>query len=756
MKPLSTLITNNPVKTLLSLLLITIGLGYGLTKLETRNNYDSELPKDDPIISTNNKIKDIFGEKEVILIGIESDDIFKSQTLEKIANISDELKLVQGVIPDEITSLTTINDIAGKEWGIEIGKLIKKMPENDLEMMSLKKAVLSNNLVSGRIISEDASFSLIIAPIEKGYQQATVYNQVKEIVNKFEGPEKLYAAGNPIGGQEVDLGIQKDVSTLLPLALLFIIIGFSISFRTIRGVLIPLAVVFLSIIWTMGIMGLTGLPVTVVSSVIPVLMIAVSSSYGIHILHMFYEESKENEKKDAVKNTIKKIGPAIGITGVTSAVGAFTLIIFKVVSIKEFGIISAIGMLNIVVISLALVPAMSVLLKEPKKTKQTTDKPSWFDKILLKIAAFSVKKAKLIVAISIAVIAVSAVGISKINIGGDFIKDFPTEHPLRIAFNKLNEQLGGARFMDIMVNTEEVDGIKKPEVLKQIAQFQDYIDSLEYVAYSSSFAEIIKRINKEMNEGNNDYNVIPDSQNLIAQYLLLYSMAGDPGDFSSLVDYDYQRAKIRVMLTTSNQEVHLQYYEKFKTYAKEHFPESVKIELGGEALFWVSQVRYIVMGKLQNILLALGSVLFLCIVILRSFKQGLLSLVPLTLSSLFTFGFMGFVGIRLEMGTAIITAMCVGIGIDFAIHYIYRFKREFILTGNNQETYNNTILSSGKAILFDVLSNILGFIVFIFSGFLPIRNFGWLISLTMITVSLITLTLLPALLSLTNKKQKLG
>ena len=237
---------------------------------------------------------------------------------------------------------------------------------------------------------------------------------------------------------------------------------------------------------------------------------------------------------------------------------------------------------------------------------------------------------------------------------------------------------------------------------------------------------------------------------LVAQYLLLYSMSGDPGDFSDLVDYNYQRAKMRIMLKTTEQDHHKALYVNIRNYVDQNFPKDVKVEFGGDVMFWLAQVNYIVAGKIQNIVLAIIIVMLFCMLVFRSVIGGMLSVIPLAISSILTFGLMGFLGIRLETGTAIITAIGIGIGVDFAIHYILRMREECVKGLNLEEATRATLLTSGKAIIFDVISNIIGFIIFIFSGFIPLQNFGWLISFTMVTVAVGSLLVFPALFSLTR------
>lgn len=752
MKKFAEFVQGRPKLVLSFLFVITLIMGYGLSKLETKNNQESELPKDDPIVLTNKHLESVFGKKDVLIIGIESNDIFTTPTLNKIVKLSEELKKVDGVLEDEISSIATINNIQGKDWGLEVGPLMEEAPTTPEGIQTLKKEILNNELIQGKLISKNGKFTAIVANMKEGYDQTIVSTQVQTIVEKYKGNEKFFLAGSPITQHDIDSGIEKDINLLLPIGLLMTLIGFFFAFRSVKGVVLPFIVVLLTIIWTMGSMGLMNFPVTVVSSAIPLLMIAISNFYGIHVLQSYYEEVAIMEKPAAIRSAIKKVGFPIFITGISSAIGSVTLISFKVTSIQDFGVITAMGIVWSIFIAILFIPAILALSKKGTDKINDSSDSKKLSELLMKLSNFSIRNRYKVLGFSVVVLAISIYGITKVKVGVDFIEYFPKDHSLRTTFNKLNENLGGARSLDIMIEAKEPGMLKKPEFLKKIADFQKYAEAQAGVGSSNSFSNVVKKINLEMHDGNQTFNAIPDSENTIAQYLLLYSMSGDAADFDDLVDYDYQRAKIKFFLTTSEQDDHLRIYESFKKYTQENFGESAKIEFGGEVMFWLAQIRYIVQGKVENILYAILSVLVLCMFTFRSVKIGVLSIIPLTVSSIITFGLMGFLGMRLETGTAIITSIGIGIGIDFAMHYLLHFLNDLKTSKDVTLSLEHTMVTTGKAIVYDSTSNILCFMVFVFSGFLPIQYFGWLISFTMLTVSFGTLVMFPALFSIFKPK----
>jgi hydrophobe/amphiphile efflux-3 (HAE3) family protein len=717
---------------------------FGLTKLKMNNNYDADLPTSNYIVKTNKYIEKVFGEKAIVLIGIESDDIYSKRTLQKIAQISEEIKTIDGVIEDEILSLSLIDNIYSDNEMLQVEPFYDVNNLENVDEQEIRAAVEKNQLIKGKLVSNDGKATIVIANIQKGYDQAKVYKKLNEILKKYSGPEKLYSGGDPIEAQEIDIGIQNDMMILLPIALLLLILGLGIIFKSFFGILLPLMIVVLDIIWTLGTMGLLHLPITVVTSAIPMLLIAITISYGVHFLFRYFDEN-ENTQKQKIISTIKHISIPIFLAGITSAIGMGSLVTFKISSIKQFGIATSIGIIYALFLTITLIPAFLTFVN-PKIKRTTNKKQSKITFWLLSVVRFSMHKKYLVLVATLILIIFSIFGISKILIGEDLASYFPKSHPMTKTFKFFNEKMGGSQNYNIVIEGNDVDAIKDPVLLRKIVEFQKYAENIPEIGYTYSFADIIKHIHYVMNDGKVGKDELPDSKELIAQYLLLYFMGGDPDDFDDLVDNDYRRAKIRVMVETNKQEKHVRIFNELKKYFDTNFSQKENIQFGGFAMISVATIQYIVQGKIFNIITSLILVLIVCTIIFRSLVAGVLSILPLTISTLFTFGIMGFLKFRLDMSTAIISGVAVGIGVDFAIHFIDRLIKEKKAIDDWDTTIEQTTLASGIPILNNVLLNVVGFSIFLFSGFLPIRYFGFLVSIIMLTSGLSVFVIIPAVI----------
>ena len=289
-------------KTVLLLVFVgTLVAFWGLTKVVVNSNFETDLPQNDPLVLSDKRIKAHFGESFYLWIGIKSDNVFQKRTLDKIAAISALVKSYDWVIEEEVKSLTTVNNIKGVEGGIEVGPYLSEIPNNAADFAQLAKDIRADNLLNGHLVSEDGTFTVIAVNMDSAFNGTLVYKELNELKAQFEGPEELFLGADFVQFRELNKGINADFPRLLPLALLLILIGYYFTFRSWRGVWLPFAVVILSIIWTMGTLGWIGFRLTLVTSTLPLLMIAVSSSYGIHILHRYYEDIIGRTNLEGVK-----------------------------------------------------------------------------------------------------------------------------------------------------------------------------------------------------------------------------------------------------------------------------------------------------------------------------------------------------------------------------------------------------------------------------------------------------------------------
>ncbi|WP_250458428.1 efflux RND transporter permease subunit [Microbulbifer litoralis] len=745
-----------PRTTLLGLLIATVLLGLGLPKLEIRNNSDSELPESDPIVATKERIDEIFGDKSAILIGIETDNIYNTDTLQKVADLSLELEKVDYVIPNEITSLSTVNNVVGTDEGLAIGTLMKEVPATPEEIAALQRKVDGNDMIRGALVSDDHRFTAIVANLKDGADQATVYRQVYDLIRKYEGPETLYASGEKIFSEEIDSGVQADSNLLTPLSLLMIMAVLYFFLRSPRGVALPWLSIVISIVWTLGFMGHIGLKQSVVSSMLPALLVIIGSSFSIHIMLHYYAATRDNgslSPKQAAFSAVEHLGRPLFLAGITSSLGAMSLVVFNVLSIREFGIIFSVAILFSLFLCATVIPSLLAMLKIQVRDTDNLRGTRWLTGVLQRMTWLSLNRPLLVLTAFALVATLSVFGIQRIETGLDVASIFPDGHRGKVSLDKFGDNLGGVRVLSVMVEAPESGGIKSPEYLRKIAEFEAFMKEQPGVGHATSFSDVVMQVAKSLNPEWGGVGRIPDTRNEIAQYLFLYDISGTPGDFANLVDYDYRRARIQVTLNTSDPDDHARLYRQARDFWSANLPQGANVEFGGDTLFWIAQSEYVVKGKVLNIILSVCIIIFFVSLIYRAISAGFIAVLPVVMGGLVTFGVMGFAGIRLDIAAACISGVMAGIGIDFSLHYLDRLRvhrRE-----NNSdipEACHKTQMLVGRSIIYDAITNAVGFFVVTASGFVVVKNFGYLLAISMMATSISVVLLVPVLLLLTKPR----
>ena len=746
-RSLAIFVSKHPRSVLAFSFVLTIVLAMGIPKLKTRSFFEGDLPPSDPILLANERYSSYFGKDDFAYLAIVNDTIYKPSTLAKIVAITDELNLLDPVLEKETLSLATVRKVKCREWGLDVSKYLDPLPQTATEAEGLRQEIRLDDDVQGRLVSSDETAALIAVRLRPGYDPSQLYRSFHAIADKYSGPERIYPFGHQIMGEEANIGIGHDARILGPTALLLMAAGIFVFFRSIRLTLAPVLMIIMSIVWTMGIMHYLGFRVSMLTPSIPAVLIALGSSYLIHVIYSCNEEDDEIDPAERVRAGVRRIGRPIALAAFTSMVGFATLVAFRVLSIREFGLCVALGVGFAAFLSLALLPSVMILQKglfadRPRKSF------AFLDGMLRGLCYLGMRYKFVVMAAGVLLVVLSLAGISKIKVGSAPEEIFPPDHRAREVVSLFIAKFHGPYTFNVMITTEEPEGLKSPEALKQIDRFQEFAEELPKVKHASSIVNIIKRMNRVVNEDDPDFYRVPERRDMVAQILLLHSLTQDPVQFETILDYDYQRCKVAITTTIIDTAEIKGLYQLLSDYCDRNLEGGLTADFGGRGLVWMAQNHYIIVGKLITIIANTLLIWTICAVAFRSVRLGFLSIIPLSLATLATFGLMGYAGIRLDIATAVITGISVGVGVDFAIHFISRLKRQSLQTDRIDEAMETSMVEAGRAIIFDATSNVFGFMVFVFSGFMPVRTLGVLICFTMVSCVVMTLVFIPAIVAL--------
>ena len=735
------------------------------TTMET--NLDKYMPQDHPAFIYSDKAESWFNINDGIIIAVENKKgIYNTETLDTLKQLTKRFQNFAEIEKDDVTSLYNADNIIGTDDGMDVKRFYQRVPKTEDKLLALQENVRKNEMVFGRLVSENEQVTVIIAEIGDDVFTPEFYDEILASAKLSETDDiKIHVAGRPIVEGEMALLGPADMKKMVPIVILVIMVVLFFTLRSVKSTLITLGVVFLSTIWAFGLMASVGVPIYAVSTMIPVMLIAIGVADGIHLyshLHTFVDHNPSATKLEATKDMIKHLWKPVVMTSVTTAVGFVSLLTSEVYPVKYFGLFTAFGVLMAMVFSLVFLPAGIMIfgLPKAKKVNHHKDKEGHSHSKLANTFAASVIKHKYVSIMGAAlIIVVSLIGMQKLWINSSFLDKFENDSDIVLTDKFINENFGGTSSLNLILDAEgKKDAFKEPVVLKLVDKMQKDVNTqLQVVGNTFSLADYINRMNKVMNADNEAFNVIPDSKNMIAQYLLLYEMSGDPENLNKVVDYDYEKANITFQLKKDDSKSINSALDIIHTYEDEFKDLGISMNYAGSGFKGLVFTDLILEGQIKSLILSLLIIIILLSIMFKNIKIGLISSVPIILTAAISFGIMGFLNIPLSTTTALLSSIAIGIGIDYAVHFLEQYRLNAATSDDKLQVAQLTMAHSGKAIIFNAIVVIAGFLVLLFSVFPPNRELGALVSLNMFTSLVGTLTIMLVLLNVSNlyfKKKK--
>jgi len=746
-----------PWVSMVVILLISVWFFFDMkenSRMET--DLDKYMPQDHPAFVYSDKAESWFDIKDGIIVAIENKNgVFNTETLDTLKQLTKRFMKFDEIEKEDVTSLYTADNIVGTEDGMDVKRFFKRVPKSEAKLKKLKENVENNEMIFGRLVSEDETVTVIIAEIGDDVFTQDFYNRILETAKASETDDiKIYVAGRPIVEGTMALLGPADMKKMVPIVLLVIFVVLFITLRSFKGTLITLGVVFFATIWTFGLMAAVGIPIYAVSTMIPVMLIAIGVADGIHLyshLHTFVDHNPQAGRLEAVKDMLKHMWRPVVVTSVTTAVGFISLLTSQVYPVKYFGLFTAFGVMMAMVFSLVFLPAGIMIfgLPKPKKVNHDEDKGGHsHSKIANKFAASVIKHRAVYMIVTAVIIVLSIVGMQEIWINSSFLDKFEKNSEIVQTDKFINEHFGGTSTLNLILDAEgKKDMFKEPEVLKLVDKMQKDVEgSLAVVGNSFSLADYIDRMNKVMNADKEEYNCIPDNKDMIAQYLLLYEMSGDPENLNKVVDYDYEKLNITFQLKSDNSKAINSAIDVIEKYKDDFAAKGITMNYAGSGYKGLVFTDLILEGQIKSLVMSLIIIVVLLSFMFKSFKVGLIGSVPIIVTAAISFGLMGFLGIPLNTTTALLSSIAIGIGIDYAVHFLEQYKINSVGTTDKMVAVQKTMAHSGRAIIYNAIVVIAGFMVLLFSVFPPNRELGALVSLNMFTSFVGTLTIMLVLL----------
>lgn len=722
-------------------LAVTLGFSSLLFRIEIDPDLRHYFPETMTSMVNTERIEEVFGNQELVMIIFETDEVLKKETLTRVRDVEKEISRMDGV--RRTSSLFGSNRIHGEEGIMYVEPTIRRIPGNVQQMEELREVIQDNDLVYKVVVSEDFTATAIVATLEKEVNEEELFAGLETILQEHEGEEKVHFGGLPYLRQAIDHDIKRDGLILIPFALVLMLIFLYLVFREWRGVWLPFLVVVMSALVALALIPILGWKFYVITLLVPILLIAVANDYGIHMIAKYQElnaSGNGHSMKEISRRITRALWRPILLTGLTTIAGVSALLAHTMIPARQMALVAGVGIALAIFFSLVLLPALLSLLQR-SAPRASLERPGVAHRqnFLGRFALQIVNHRKPIPWVALGVTLLVSTGIIFLRVDSNEENFFPERHEVKQAAKIINSKFGGSENISVMFAGDMMD----PAMLERMEEYRKEMEGFDAVDLTMAFSGVIREISKALNDpGDPLYDRIPDTRQAVAQYMELYSMSGNPEDLEQLVDFNYEHAHLVVRINDANNET----VNGIITRLEEMSEDDPSVAaIGGYGYVRTELANKVLQGTFTSLGIALLIIFLLVSLIFRSFSAGMLGIMPISVSVLILFGLMGLTGVRLDVATALLSSVMIGVGVDYTIHFLWRYREELQKYKPPREAAITTISTTGRGIIFNALSVIVGFSVLIISSFTPIRFFGILVVVSILSCLIGAMVILPAM-----------
>ncbi len=723
-------------------------------------------PSSEPLLPAGDPARDVyreairdFGDDEVFVIAMETQDVFTAESLGRLRRISDAIERLPGVRHvQSLVGVTSFQWNAAAEW-IEVHPFIEDVPSDPRVLAELRGRALSDPLYLRTVVSGDGRAAALNVSFRKmtdrEFIAAGLDARIDEILGAESGPDvRFHVAGRPHVKTHVYRTMLADLRLLIPLAVAVMALVLGLASGSLRGVLLPIGSVLVAVLWTFAALALLQRPLTILTTLLAPNLIVVGAVYGVHVLARFSEDAAEcGHARLAAERCLRHVVLPVLVSGATTVVGYGSLLITNVPAVFEYGAFSVLGVASVTLLSLTLVPAAVALLPLPRQSAvsgaarvrpRVTDRlESVVDGALSRICVFSQRHASGAIVVWGVLCVAAAVATARVVIDTDYLSYFDESSPIRQDFASVNRLLSGAVPLYVVVDGAEPGAFREPALLRALEAVQERAKLIPGVTHTTSLVDTLRVLNRVMEEDDPAAERLPETRSAVAELLNLVPK----NEIGRLATSDQARANLIVRTgEVGSAAVRRLAARLEEAAAGDAFGPGTKVSVTGNAVLLSRSADAIAWGQANSVGLAALTILVLLAVLLRSGKLGLIAMAPNAVPVLLFFGLLGVGVAPLSLPTSLIASVALGISIDDTVHYLVRYRDERSRGLDPAGAITVTSRLVGRPMLVAAMMLILGFLVVALSGFATLRQFGLLSATTMAICLATDLVLLPALL----------
>jgi len=709
---------------------VTILFGWHLPKLSFRTSIYDLVVADLPATVRYNAFRKQFGSDEIIRVVIRTRHVFDPVIFNHVTHLSDAAGKINGI--RRVISLPDIQktvDVSGT-WSLD--KFAAIIAPADLFVKNL--------------ISADGRTTVLTLILENDADKDRVIESVQALITQSPDELSIYQIGMPLVAQAMARFTEKDFLRLPPITLLLIAGILWMLFRRVFGLVLPLACILVTLVWTFGFMGWMGIPLSMITMIVPVFLIAVGTAYCMHIISTYLAHVKHaDSSRQAVAATLATTAMPSILAAVTTVVSLGSLWVNRITAVHEFALFTCFGMGSLLVNLLTLLPALMVLLPLPPDQAKTSRR-RWFIRFLERIIVLTLKHRRLTLTTAGGVAILCVVGMGFIRVETNPMGFFKKNTSINRHFHDIYQDLSGSFPVYVVLTAGKNDYFENPAHIARLDQLQQYLETLPGVDKAVSFVDYVKLVNYAINRYESAFYALPEEAFEMRLIINNYKSLLGKDMLDRFMDPTFSKTNILLFTHLSSSREFLRLQETIGSHAKTHLPEGLTLDITGFGMVVAASSHLVTIGQIKSLTITLVIIFLIMWLLFLSGKVGLVALVPNIFPILVNFGVMGWFQIPLSMETSLIASIAIGLAVDDTIHYLFRYNREFKKDLDKDRALTDTIRHIGRPILFTTLAIGIGFSILIFSHFKPTAIFGLLMVITMLAAVVSDLIILPALM----------
>ena len=737
----------HPWRVLSIVVMISMLAAWQLPDLRMEITAEGMMVKDDPLRQFYEQALDTFGSDNVTIVYFEDDNLFQRDKLLAIQKAV--MQLNRSPLIDRTDSLFSIRHVYTKDGFTYTEPYFKRIPKSQDEIDSIKKAAKLNPLVAKNLISDDGKAMAINVYLNTSEYKRGFDDQANELINSIITPlkdqfETVFFIGDPYVRVGLTERIKEDLQNIIPVSLIFLVLSFAIVLRQFFASIVPLVTSMVSILWTLGLMAVLDVPVNVMTSIIPALLIIIGSTEDIHLLaESQFSNSQKADRQAAFENMVNNMWLAVLLTFITTYLGFISISMGHIELLQQFGLVASTGLVINFIITVLIVPLLLRFFDFSggrKNKSNNVSKGKLLRSFALGIYEFAMHRPNMAKMLIVAVIAISAFYTSKIHINNNVMDFFDDTDSVNLNAAKLHENLSGIQTFSVILTGSQGTFLQVP-YLQATWDIQEFLKDTGYIDSSFSFADFIAVIHAGLDSEWSDLVYLPSRNEVVREYMSLL----DQSIVKNFVSSDFSQTRILVRHNMTDSEKLADAISAIENYAQAWVDPNIDVQITGESYLNSRATDYLATGQFQSLILILSVIFLIVSTLFMNFKAGVVAVLANILPVLVLFGIMGGAGIPINTGTSMVAAISLGVCVDYTMHFMVRYQRLTKVLHSSTQALYETFREESVPMMTTALALSAGFLTLTLSDFPPVKQFGQLSALVVI-VSLIGTFLITTLL----------